>query len=144
MKNLLLLLSAPALLSSCCHAERDVCVSKNAITLFFNENTVEEMDSLYVTGYDLSTGDVVIAEHLEDNTGRQDPYWKAGNMAYVVRPSYKWRIHIPATNRDWMISDYGIHRYNCSNCRDKSTVEDVTSFVVNGTVYSGTYARLPK
>lgn len=129
MKIVLLPAALLLLLSSCCSHKKD-CYRPTNVDISFSGFKIEEVDTIWVTGYkkgsgfseithpkvrdsvyEAVTGDPSILIHDTYNSGR-------------LTPDTDWELIIPGANATYRISDYSFEMKSC-NCafdREKTLI----------------------
>lgn len=134
------------LFSSCCHAERDVCVDKSAPDISFTGFTTEELDTIIMTGYQPGSNFTVVtkAEIIDTTVTTRPPYPDTHETSLMPEEGYEWKIVIPAANRTYRLTEFVYNTQTCKNCVTRTKLKTLQSYKINGQSHTGGRVKVEK
>lgn len=153
-KHLMFICVVSYLLSSCC--KKTDCVEIHEFTVEFRGFTLDEIDTIYTTGFALNSSFTEVTKEEQKDTVREyeNNYLLVHDIGYrppivlvssSLNDNHEWKLYIPSINRTVLIYNYGYNTYKCGGCTLKKgdrvaslstcSVDDSTKRVDNIVVY---------
>lgn len=121
MKQLLALLIVvlATCLTACC--PKVDCAVPVGFSIRFHGFSLQELDTIYTTGYAPGTGFSQVTREeqidtVESSWGTDTIYYFRTRSGSILHDSHYWKLYIPSINRTLYLSDYGYRTYDCNRC----------------------------